>query len=354
VLKHFVEKDLDEAIHALGGLDREFAGKTIILTGAAGFLGRYFIGLFRKLNHSLHTPARVLALDNFIASNGDDFGGLEDPHIQFIKHDAATDLPVTIKPDFIIHAAGIASPFYYRKYPLETLDVAVIGTRKMLELAKIHGARMLYFSSSEIYGDPDAANVPTRESYRGHVASIGPRACYDESKRLGETLCHIYCTEFGTQANIVRPFNVYGPGMKENDYRVLPNFASRIAAGRPVRVYQDGKQTRTFCYISDALNGFVRVLLNGRGGEAYNIGNPNPEVSMVQLYEHVQSVLPQPLEMEFIGYPDSYPADEPRRRCPDIFRASEELGYKPQVKLSDGLRRFFDWTRVHYRGVGQE
>jgi UDP-glucuronate decarboxylase len=253
--------------------------------------------------------------------------------------------------DYIIHAAGIASPFYYRAYPLETLEVAITGTRNMLDLATKHRARMAFFSSSEIYGDPDSRHVPTSESYRGSVSCRGPRACYDESKRVGETLCHIYHETFGTHSTTIRPFNVYGPGMQEADYRVLPNFASRIKAGQPLNVYGVGTQTRTFCYITDAIVGFLLTLTRGVSGEAYNIGNPLPEISMRDLVLMIERVLGRPVAHNVIEYPDSYPADEPLRRCPDIRKARLQLKYEPRVTLEDGLRRFLAWTDQNYTGV---
>ena len=148
----------------------------------------------------------------------------------------------------------------------------------------------IFFSSSEIYGNPPSENIPTPEDFKGYVSCQGPRSCYDESKRVGETLCYIYHTSEGTHTNTIRPFNVFGPGMQETDYRVLPNFANRIKAGLPLNVYGDGSQTRTFCYITDAIVGFLLVILKGVQGEAYNIGNPTPEVSMVELVKTLQRI----------------------------------------------------------------
>jgi UDP-glucuronate decarboxylase len=254
--------------------------------------------------------------------------------------------------DYVIHAAGIASPFYYRAYPLETLEVAITGTRNALELATRQHARFTFFSSSEIYGDPDPVHVPTQESYRGSVSCRGPRACYDESKRVGETLCYVFHEKFGTATTAIRPFNVYGPGMQEIDYRVLPNFASRIKAGKPLNLYGTGVQTRTFCYIADALVGFLLTILKGVPGEVYNIGNPTPEVSMQDLVKTIEEVLGRPVPYTVIEYPDSYPADEPMRRCPDIRKARLQLKYEPRVTLPDGLKRFLGWTDQVFTGQG--
>jgi UDP-glucuronate decarboxylase len=253
----------------------------------------------------------------------------------------------------VIQAAGIASPYYYRKYPLETLEVATIGTKHVLELARQHPLKgFLFFSSSEIYGDPDPKHVPTPESYRGNISCLGPRACYDESKRLGETLCAVYHELHGIPTRMVRPFNVYGPGMQETDYRVLPNFASRILSRKPLHVYGNGTQTRTFCYVTDAITGFLKVLLDGGPAQAYNIGNPKPEVSMLELAKTLERVMGRKLDVQAVEYPDTYPGDEPQRRCPDISKASLQLKYKPVVTLEKGLGRFMAWAKTHYTGTG--
>lgn len=344
-----MDAELLEAAERLGDRAGEFAGKTVVITGAAGFLGQYFCGLFKLLNSSRPAnPVRVVALDNFIASTAE--RPESHPHFQFHTHNVIEPFSFDGKIDFILHAAGIASPRYYRQFPLETMDVAVHGTRRMLELAKSHDARILFFSSSEIYGDPDPAFVPTPETYRGNVATLGPRACYDESKRLGETMCAIYAGLYKTQAKIVRPFNVYGPGMRENDYRVLPNFASSLAAQRTLSVYGDGRQTRTFCYITDALDGFLRVLLYGRAGEPYNIGNAKPEVSMRELVKTMERALGRSVPVQFSDYPAHYPADEPQRRCPDLRKAQSELGFEPQIDLLTGVTRFLNWALANYKG----
>ncbi|MBT7487564.1 MAG: NAD-dependent epimerase/dehydratase family protein, partial [Rhodospirillales bacterium] len=269
-----LRSDITEIVSRLGDGAKAFAGKTVLLTGGRGFLGRYFMEVFAALNAEiLEEPVRLVALDNMITAGELGADVPESEHVEFIKHDVIKPFDFDGPLDYVIHAAGIASPYYYRAYPLETLEVAISGTRNMLELAESKGARFTFFSSSEIYGDPDPKHVPMSESYRGNVSCQGPRACYDESKRVGETLCYIFHTKDGTETNTIRPFNVFGPGMQETDYRVLPNFASRIKAGLPLNVYGSGDQTRTFCYITDAIVGFLLVVLKGVPGEAYNIGN---------------------------------------------------------------------------------
>ncbi len=344
-----LESDVAEIVASAGESVRAFEGKTVLLAGGRGFLGRYFSAAFAHLNARVFKkPCKVLVLDNLITAGK--AGALKeaDRHTRFLPHNVIKPFKSREKVDFVLQAAGIASPYYYRAYPLETLEVAIAGTKNMLELAKEHRARLLFFSSSEIYGDPDPRHVPTPESYRGNVSCHGPRACYDESKRLGETLCCVYHVKFGTAALMVRPFNVYGPGMQQADYRVLPNFASRIVTRTPVQVYGSGRQTRTFCYVSDAIAGFLRALVLGGPGEAYNIGNPVPEISMLELVKRSEKVLGRKIAHKVTEYPDSYPADEPNRRCPDITKARLQLGYEPKVSLEEGLGRFYRWAEATY------
>jgi len=346
-----LDTDIDEIVERIKGPAQDFAGKTVLLTGGRGFLGRYFMEIFSRLNEKvLDQPVNLIALDNLITAGKE---GAEIPqfaHTKFVEHDVIKPFDYDGPLDFVIHAAGIASPYYYRAYPLETLEVAITGTRNMLELAERADARFTFFSSSEIYGDPDPKHVPMSESYRGNVSTQGPRACYDESKRVGETLCYIFHTKDGTATNTIRPFNVFGPGMQEADYRVLPNFANRIKAGLPLNIYGAGTQTRTFCYVTDAMVGFLLVILKGVPGEAYNIGNPSPEISMIDLVKTIQTVANTKVEYNLIEYPDSYPGDEPMRRSPDIRKARLQLKFEPRVSLDDGLKRFLDWADRTYTG----
>jgi len=241
LLKSDITEIVDRLAGPANGPAHDFAGKTVLLTGARGFLGRYFMEILADLNaRVLDMPVKLVALDNLITAGKE---GAEIPdfdNVEFIRHDVIQPFVYDGKIDYIIHAAGIASPYYYRAYPLETLEVAIQGTLNMLQMAEASDARFTFFSSSEIYGDPDPKHVPMAESYRGNVSCQGPRACYDESKRVGETLSYIFHTKDGTQTNTIRPFNVFGPGMQETDYRVLPNFASRIKGGEPLHVYGTG------------------------------------------------------------------------------------------------------------------
>ena len=352
-MTYYLDSDIKEIASRLGEDAKRLAGATVLLCGGHGFLGRYYVALITWLNREvLATPCRLIVVDNHITSGAAATELARQDGYQFILHDIIRPMVINEPLDYVIHAAGIASPYYYRKYPLETLDVAIAGTKHLLSLALQHTLKgFLFYSSSEIYGDPDEKHVPTKESYRGNVSCLGPRACYDESKRLGETLSMIFHELHGVPTKIVRPFNVYGPGMQEIDYRVVPNLASRIIGGKPLQIYGTGKQTRTFCYTTDALVGFLKVLLDGTPGHAYNIGNPQPEVSMLELVRILQQVVGRRLEVQLVEYPDSYPADEPQRRCPDISKARLHLNYQPAVALEEGLRRFMGWATMHYRGA---
>uniref|UniRef100_UPI001ABAA1D9 NAD-dependent epimerase/dehydratase family protein n=1 Tax=Aetokthonos hydrillicola TaxID=1550245 RepID=UPI001ABAA1D9 len=256
--------------------------------------------------------------------------------------------------DYIIHAASIASPIYYRKHPIETMDANVNGLRHLLEFAlkrKRAGkpvSGFLYYSTSEIYGDPTPENIPTPETYRGHVSCTGPRACYDESKRYGETLCVNFAHQYDLPIAIARPFNNYGPGLKISDRRVLPDFARDVFAGRDIIMLSDGSATRTFCYITDAIVGYFKILVIGRKGESYNIGTDKPEISMAQLAESVAQ-----LARKQWGYAGSvvrkvssdknYLVDNPTRRCPMIDKARTDLGYEPTISFEEGIERSLVW-----------
>jgi UDP-glucuronate decarboxylase len=350
--KLFVDSDIAEIVASVEPIHSAFEGKSVLITGGGGFLGRYFSAVFERLNADVFAEkCRVTVVDNFISANNPSYEEGERGGVTYVRHDVIQPFESNERYDYIMHAAGIASPYYYRAFPLETIEVSVTGTRRMLQRAEADGARLLFFSSSEIYGDPDPAHVPTSESYRGSVSCLGARACYDESKRVGETLCRVYHTHKGLHTNMVRPFNVYGPGMSETDYRVLPNFAGRIRGGLPLKIYGAGSQTRTFCYVTDAIAGFLKTLVKGVAGEPYNIGNPRPEISMIDLAKKIGELLAKDVNVDLVEYPDSYPADEPNRRCPDISKARIHLGYEPKVDLDEGLRRFFQWTSKNFSGV---
>lgn len=349
-MNYFLEKDINEIVERLTPSLSKLDGKKILITGAGGFLGRYFVAVLKSYNLINQRPVSIVALDNHVTSSPSKaINELKlDNNIEWIYGDATLGSQLPDKFDYILHAAGIASPEHYRARPLETIDVAVNVTRVLLEKARNDGSRVLFFSSSEIYGDPLPDFVPTAEDYRGHVASRGPRACYDESKRLGETLCWIYENYYGVHVSVARPFNVFGPGMMPKDFRVMPNFAASIARGESLKVYGHGKQTRTFCYISDAIVGFMKILLDAEKPDVFNVGNPIPEISIIDLANLVERIASPGTRIEVIKYPETYPEDEPNRRCPKIDRISTRLGFVPTVDLEEGVRRFFNWSRENY------
>lgn len=330
-------------------------GKKLLFTGGAGFLGASFLELFYEYNSKVASVPICAVFVDIVQMSRIELDAIGDKNLRFEICDATSlDNLKSLGDDwdFVVHAAGIASPYYYRAKPLETIEAAYLGLRNLLELTKtVVGARVSFFSSSEIYGDPIESAVPIMESYRGNVSCMGPRACYDESKRLGETLCYVFHEYFGLHTNIIRPFNIFGPGMQADDYRVIPNFASQLLDGKPLYVYGSGIQTRTFCYITDALQGFLKVITSGVSGEPYNIGNPAGEISMLSLAQAFVDIgSAQGIKSKIIrrDYPDSYPADEPMRRCPDITKARRQLDFEPKVSLEDGLLRFLEWAKVEY------
>ncbi|MGA7936930.1 MAG: NAD-dependent epimerase/dehydratase family protein [Kovacikia sp.] len=343
-----------------GNLQSEFtrmSGKNLLIVGGAGFLGYYLIQSVLHWNQTSGTaPIQLTVYDNYIRGIPDWLTRLKgNPNLTLSKHDITQPLPADIEDfQYIIHAASIASPTYYRKYPIETMDANVNGLRILLEYCKQQKAAgkpvegFLFFSTSEIYGDPSPENIPTPETYRGNVSCTGPRACYDESKRYGETLCVNFAQQYNLPIKIARPFNNYGPGLKITDKRVLPDYVRDVMAGRDIVMLSDGSPTRTFCYIADAITGYYKVLVVGGAGEAYNIGTETPEMPMATLADKVVEV-----SKDLFGYTgkvvrqasedQAYLIDNPNRRCPVITKARSELGYDPCISVDDGLRRALIW-----------
>ncbi|HOC06863.1 MAG: NAD-dependent epimerase/dehydratase family protein [Bacillota bacterium] len=330
----------------------DLEGTTWLISGGGGFIGSYFLDLLSVCNERVfRRPCRVLCIDNFRTGLAARVRHLADKeHFHFLQADITK--PVTILGDvhYIIHAAGIASPPIYRQFPLETIAVNVTGLNNLLELALTKDIKsFLFFSSSEIYGDPSPENIPTPEDYKGNVSCTGPRACYDESKRLGETLAVSYFRQYRLPVKIVRPFNIYGPGLHPEDRRVLPDFSRGALLEKKIRLFSDGTPTRSFCYIRDGLAGFLAVLISDYNGEAFNIGN-DQEISMLELARLVAEMVGG-VEIEFQQSPEGdYLTDNPRRRCPDLTKARTLLGYRPQVSLEAGLRRMLAWYRDIYPG----
>ena len=331
-------------------LNDRFSGKTILLTGASGFLGVNFLNYFSFLNTNkyLNIPCKVKAYDNFIREPAPWFNQLInlDKNIEIYKEDIL-EFKNFPEADYIIHAASIASPTFYKKFPLETIDANVNGIRNLLEFYKNKKIEsILYFSTSEVYGDPDKGNIPTNENYNGNVSSIGPRACYDESKRLGETLCTIYNKIYNIPVKIVRPFNNFGPGLNINDKRVIPDFFNNILNNQDISIFSKGHDTRTFCFITDAIDGYLRVLLKGNNSEPYNIGTDKPEITIRDLAKIILSFQNNNKKIIYkINEDVDYLKDNPKRRCPDISKAKNELLYYPTMDLQEGLKKTYEFYK---------
>lgn len=352
-----VSEDLANIGTRLAAEFSQMAGKRLLIVGGAGFLGYYLVQAPLAWNRAGQgAPIDVTVFDNYIRGMPAWLETLQgDPNLTLKKHDIRDPLPEDMGDfDYIIHAASIASPIFYRKYPIETMDANVDGLRRLLNysLAQRDAGKplsgFLFYSTSEIYGDPTPENIPTPETYRGNVSCTGPRACYDESKRYGETLCVSFAQVHDLQITIARPFNNYGPGLKITDRRVLPDFARDVFAGKDIVMLSDGAPTRTFCYIADAIVGYFKVLVVGRKGESYNVGADAAEVSMARLADEVVK-----FAKDRWGYAGKvvrqessdkdYLVDNPNRRCPVIDKAREHLGYEPQVGFEEGLERALIW-----------
>jgi len=339
-----IAEDIRNLAQNLEPYHRFFAGRTFLITGAYGFLGRYMVHLLQYLNEEvLDTPARALLLDNFVT--GYEQRVISDKNLVFHRHNVIKPFHTDEDVDYVLHMAGIASPAYYTKFPIETMDVGTIGTRHMLELShKKNVSGFLFTSSSEVYGDPDPKHVPTNEEYFGNVSVTGPRSCYDESKRFGETMCLAYWRVFNVPVKIVRPFNAYGPGIRPDDFRVLPNFIEHALRKEPLPIHGDGRNTRSFCYINDAVEAIFRVLFCKESGEYFNIGNPSPEISVKDLAYLVRDAMPYKVDVVSIDPPHAvYATSDPKRRCPDITKLQRLTGFEPKVPLEEGLRRTIRW-----------
>lgn len=348
-----VKDDLKKIIKDLEKDLRNLGGSKFLITGAGGFLGYYLVNVLAYWNKkNPNERMQIYACDNFLRGKPEWLKKMKNSYeLELIEHDITQPLPNGIGSfEYIIHAASIASPTFYRKYPIETMDANVNGLRLILDRClndrSIKG--LLYFSTSEIYGDPYNDNIPTPETYRGNVSCTGPRACYDESKRFGETLCVSFSQVHNVPVKIARPFNNYGPGLKISDGRVLPDFCSNIFSNQDIVLLSDGSPTRTFCYVSDAITGYFKILFSGTNGEAYNIGVEEPEISMLELAEKVIKIGSDHFDYKGkLIYKQSsekdYLTDNPQRRCPVIKKAKTELDYNPTIDIDTGLLKSMYW-----------
>ncbi|HVB85681.1 MAG TPA: UDP-glucuronic acid decarboxylase family protein [Candidatus Dormibacteraeota bacterium] len=303
-----------------------------VITGGAGFLGSHLC------EYMLAKGWDVLCLDNLCTGSEANIAHLRsNPKFAFEAKDVSQYIDVAGTVDAVLNFASPASPPDYLKLAIQTLKVGSLGTHNALGLAKAKGAKFLMASTSECYGDPDVS--PQSESYWGHVNPIGPRSVYDEAKRFSEAITMAYHRYHGVETRIVRIFNTYGPRMRLNDGRALPNFLYQALAGEPITVYGDGKQTRSFCYVSDLIEGIYR-LLESSEHEPVNIGNPN-EITILEFAERVRKLVGTNTPIVF----HPLPQDDPKQRCPDISKAKRILHWEPKVNLADGLQRTYDYFR---------
>ncbi len=299
----------------------------VLVTGGAGFLGSHLIDRLMKQGHD------VICLDNFFTGHKRNIRHwMDNPYFELIRHDITE--PIRLEVDQIYHLACPASPVHYQYNPVKTIKTNVMGTLNMLGLAKRVRARFLLASTSEVYGDPDVHPQP--ESYRGNVNTIGIRSCYDEGKRVAETLAFDYHRQNNVDVRVMRIFNTYGPRMFENDGRVVSNFIVQALKGKPLTVYGDGSQTRSFCYVADLIEGMMR-LMNGEHIGPINIGNPG-EYTILQLAETIQKMIDPDAELTF----KPLPQDDPLQRQPDITKAKNLLGWQPKIDLEEGLKMTID------------
>jgi UDP-glucuronate decarboxylase len=297
----------------------------ILVTGGAGFLGSHLIDRLMEQGHD------VLCLDNFFTGTKRNIDHWIGHHnFELIRHDITE--PIRLECDRIYHLACPASPVHYQYNPVKTIKTNVVGTLNMLGLAKRVKARFLLASTSEVYGDPDVHPQP--EEYRGNVNTIGIRSCYDEGKRVAETLAFDYHRQNGVDIRVMRIFNTYGPRMLENDGRVVSNFIVQALKGIPLTVYGDGSQTRSFCYASDLIEGMMRLMENEEHLGPVNIGNPG-EYTILQLAETIQRMVNPDAEIVY----EPLPQDDPTQRQPDITRAKNWLGWEPTIELKEGLEK---------------
>jgi UDP-glucuronate decarboxylase len=313
----------------------DFEDKRVLVTGGAGFVGSWICDVL------VGYGAKVLCLDNFSTGKSDNIDHLlGKPIFKSVDGDVCSFRDKS-KFDYVLHLASRASPAEYQQHPIETLQANSLGSYNMLELARKHDSKILFASTSEAYGDAEA--VPTPEIYWGNVNPIGVRSCYDEGKRFGEALFMAYHRQHGLDVKVARIFNSYGPRLRaEGDYgRVVSRFITQALAGQPLTVYGDGKQTRSFCYITDTITGLLLLLADEKArGEVVNVGN-HEEVTIMELAHRIRRLASSTSSITF--YP--LPQDDPKRRCPDISKAQKLLRWKPKIRLEEGLTRTVKWFK---------
>ncbi len=313
------------------------AKKRILITGGSGFIGSHLC------DHFIKKGWRVLCLDNFITGTNRNVGHLfKNKNFSFLKHDISKSVDIPGSLDAVLHFASPASPPDYLKHPIQTLKVGALGTHNVLGIAKKKKARFLMASTSEVYGDPLVH--PQKETYWGNVNPIGPRGVYDEAKRFAEAITLAYHRQHGVDTKIVRIFNTYGRRMRPEDGRVIPNFITQALLGKPITVYGDGSQTRSYCYVEDLIRGIDRLIFS-KLNIPVNLGNPN-EMSVLKLAKLIIELTGSKSKIVY----RPLPVDDPKQRCPNISRAKKELGWKPEVNLKDGLSETIQYFRKEVLG----
>jgi dTDP-glucose 4,6-dehydratase len=308
----------------------------ILITGGAGFIGSYLCDYLLNKGHE------VIAMDNLSTGSTDNISHLAGhERFLFVKHNVIDYIYLEGSLDAVLHLASLPSPVDYLNFPIQTLKVGAMGTHKALGLAKEKHARFLLASTSEVYGDPLVH--PQAEDYWGNVNPVGPRGVYDESKRFAEALTMAYHRYHGVETRIARIFNTYGPRMRQDDGRVVPNFIRQALLNEPLTVYDDGTRTRSFCYVSDLVEGMVRLLMSGEV-DPVNLGNPQ-EMTILEFAHQVLAVTGSRSEIVFVHPRDERTKDDPMVRQPDISRAAQVLGWEPEVSLEEGLTKTVDWFR---------
>ncbi len=308
------------------------SAKKVLITGGAGFIGAHLCARLVQEGYE------VWCVDNLLTGRRENITPfLSNPNFHFLQHDVTQPLSFADSLDYVLHLASPASPSDYGKYPIETLQAGAFGTYYMLELARQKEAIFMLASTSEVYGDPEVNPQP--ESYWGRVNPVGPRSCYDEAKRYAEALTMAYHRCYGLDVKIARIFNTYGPLMRPHDGRVVSNFCWQALHNKPLTIYGDGTQTRSFCYIDDMIEGLYRLLQSYESG-LVNLGNPD-EVTILALAKEIIELANSRSEIVF----EPLPADDPKVRCPDISLAKERLGWEPKVTRREGLRRTLDYFR---------
>ena len=333
-------EDIRLIVDDLKEFHNELEGKTVLIAGGMCFLRTYFTNVLIKINEVLSTSMKIVVMDNMITSKNKE----NNSNITFLEHDISKNFDFDGDLDYIIHGASIASPPTYRKFPIKTIDVNYQGTRNLLELARKKKVKsMLFLSSSEIYGDPEL--IPTPESYVGKVSCTGPRACYDESKRLAERISILYFEQYQIPIKIARPFNVYGPYLNLNDGRIIPDFMKNAINKSEIIIHSDGTPTRSFCYVSDAMKAFFRLLFSKHNGIICNVGN-NEEVSVNDVAKMIEKTLDKTISLKTIKSSDpNYTKDNPQRRCPDLSLLKNSVNYVPEINFEEGLKRVYKWYK---------